>query len=151
MQIVVTGTNTKISEDELIFAVNVMSKQLMSGQLLKHLFIDIIFGPISKFHGLCDTNENNSGKFRDFDIYIRNSMSRKNQLCTLAHELVHVKQYATGELNPYIKNKKHLQWKKSMVDLDSVNYWDLPWEIEAHGKEPALYNHYLRSLKELND
>jgi len=151
MQIVVTGTNTKISEDELIFAVNVMSKQLMSGQLLKHLFIDIIFGPISKFHGLCDTNENNSGKFRDFDIYIRNSMSRKNQLCTLAHELVHVKQYATGELNPYIKNKKYLQWKKSVVDLDTVNYWDLPWEIEAHGKEPGLYNHYLRSLKELND
>ena len=26
-----------------------------------------------------------------------------------------------------------------IYDVDKVNYWDLPWEIEAHGRERGLY------------
>jgi hypothetical protein len=45
-------------------------------------------------------------------------------LTTLAHEMVHVKQFARGELEPSLT-----RWKKRVDDFD--DYWDQPWEKEA--------------------
>ena len=30
------------------------------------------------------------------------------------------------------------RWQNNLVD-SQTNYWDLPWEIEAHGKELGLF------------
>lgn len=58
----------------------------------------------------------------------------------LAHELVHVKQYITGELK-HGKNNITL-WKGEKYDEKITDYWDLPWEIEAYGREVGLYTRY---------
>ena len=52
---------------------------------------------------------------------------------TLAHEMVHVKQYVRHEL------KEPTVWKGTNINTDKVEYWDLPWEIEAHGREIGLF------------
>ena len=57
-------------------------------------------------------------------------------LRTLAHELVHVKQYIRGELT---WRDRGLLWKGvSHNPKNLLHYYDLPYEIEAHGREYGL-------------
>ncbi len=57
-------------------------------------------------------------------------------LRTLAHELVHVKQYIRGELT---WRDRGLLWKGVNLNPDNLlEYYDLPYEIEAHGREYGL-------------
>ena len=56
-------------------------------------------------------------------------------LKTIAHEMVHGKQYLRGELNGW-----HDKWQgKSTKKYDNTPYKDLPWEIEALALEEVLY------------
>ena len=63
--------------------------------------------------------------------------SKRRIMETIAHEMVHIKQYAKGELVD-LSRCGSTRWLENVVDT-STNYWDLPWEIEAHGKEPGLF------------
>ena len=65
-------------------------------------------------------------------------------LSSLAHEMVHIKQFATGELvdNPSGKTVKWMGKRVSVRDDDG--YWTLPWEIEAYGRQPGLYARFCR-------
>jgi hypothetical protein len=56
---------------------------------------------------------------------------------TVAHEMVHVKQYARGELYQGSRIAKH-RWQGKWIS-NNVDYWDHPWEIEAHGREAGLF------------
>lgn len=52
----------------------------------------------------------------------------------LAHEMVHAKQYALGQLKV---RGKSWYWMGRRVKVD---YYDTPWELEAFGKERILAN-----------
>ena len=80
----------------------------------------------------CETDDN-----RTFEIEVDRSQSLRDLLETVAHEMVHVKQYARRELHP----DKHV-WMGKTVNPDDVNYWDQPWEIEAHGRQLGLFIRY---------
>ena len=75
---------------------------------------------------------------REFEIEIDRGQSLRKLLETVAHEMVHVKQYARRELNANIDGC----WMGKTVDPKKTNYWDLPWEIEAHGRETGLFVRY---------
>ena len=51
---------------------------------------------------------------------------RDELINTLAHEMVHVKQYITGELSEDLD-----VWKGKKINSDDIDYDDQPWEIEA--------------------
>ena len=70
---------------------------------------------------------------RDFELEINKTSSLRRILETVAHEMVHVKQYARKELTQDVT-----VWKGQPVEPDT-EYWDLPWEIEAHGREIGLF------------
>jgi hypothetical protein len=74
---------------------------------------------------------------RTFELEIDRTQSLRQLLETIAHEMVHVKQYARRELNP---NKQ--VWLGKTYNPKKVSYWDLPWEIEAHGREVGLFVRY---------
>jgi len=59
----------------------------------------------------------------EYEIDIKRSLRLRDMLTTLAHELVHVKQYELGQY----KNE------------EEFGYWDKPSEIEAHGRETGLF------------
>ena len=63
-------------------------------------------------------------------------MPMRKLLETIAHEMVHVKQYARGELYQGIRVNKY-RWQGKWVG--NMDYWDEPWEIEAHGREAGLF------------
>jgi hypothetical protein len=71
---------------------------------------------------------------REFDIEIDRTQPMRKMLETLAHEMVHVKQFARRELHP-----ANDEWYGKTYNPKKVDYWDLPWEIEAHGRETGLF------------
>jgi hypothetical protein len=59
-----------------------------------------------------------------------------NWLSTLAHEMVHVRQFAKGELNSTMS-----QWKSNKY-CDNIEYWDQPWEKEARRLQGKLVEEF---------
>ena len=76
---------------------------------------------------------------REFTIRVDSTQGLQDMLCTVAHEMVHVKQYARGELKDFSRTIKLCKWKGTTMEWEKVNYYDLPWEIEAHGREKGLF------------
>lgn len=69
-------------------------------------------------------------------------------LAVLAHEMVHVKQYVTGEL---VDKGKYCLWKGKKFEeyeANSEEYFFSPWEVEAYGMQVGLYRMYCRSMEE---
>jgi hypothetical protein len=83
------------------------------------------------------TNDANYGyachlEDNDYEVEIKRSLPMREMLTTLAHELVHVKQYVKGEMPDVITEG---------------DYWDRPHEIEAHGRELGLFIRWCESNK----
>jgi hypothetical protein len=97
---------------------------------------------------------NLSGKPRHFEIRLKFFRKKEKMISTLAHELVHLKQFAKLELNDSLN-----KWKGFPVEEEKISYHDLPWEVEAYCIEEVLMRQYLQykdwilivSLNENND
>jgi len=70
-------------------------------------------------------------------------------LRTLAHEMVHVKQYIMGELT---FKKGQMCWKKQKVDFKSGgDYYRSPHEVEANGLERWLQLGYIAAWNKIEE
>ena len=125
--IIVTG-GTKRQKDLVTSMVHYCISMLMPR--MKTLEITIKLTTPKGAMGYCLELDNN----RQFEIEINRSLSQRKLLETLAHEMVHVKQYARRELHPSTD-----AWMGKTYNPKKVSYWDLPWEIEAHGREVGLF------------
>jgi|TARA_R110002074_G_scaffold28135_3_gene81134 hypothetical protein len=83
------------------------------------------------------TNEACDVRPREFDVDINKHTRLRRLLETVAHEMVHVKQFARGELYQSSVTAKH-RWQGNW-QRGEKHYYDLPWEIEAHGREIGLF------------
>lgn len=54
---------------------------------------------------------------------------------TLAHEMVHFKQYAKGHLR---KDGDIFHWRGKQYSAD-MPYLDMPWEVEAYSKQELMF------------
>ena len=102
----------------------------------------------SNIYGFCDWNDTNY-RGRDFTISIHPKLSKKETLLAIAHEMTHVKQYAKGELSDSMKVMYRCKWQGKQYNTDKIDYWDTPWEIEAHGRERGLYVQFIEHLRGL--
>jgi hypothetical protein len=84
-------------------------------------------------------------KPRKFRITLNKHYKKKQTLITLAHEVVHLKQYAKGELTDQT-TRNNVRWKKREIDEQTIHYFDLPYEVEAYGREWGLYARYMESV-----
>ena len=71
-------------------------------------------------------------------------------LKTLGHELVHVKQYVKGELTTDRYGALRYNGVHYYVDT-LTDYFELPYEIEAYGREKGLLVGFLAIWKHLED
>lgn len=85
--------------------------------------------------------KNTSFPPKKFIITITNKFKILRSLMLLAHEMVHLKQHAIGELKWDLKNNTSIWMDKTYKD-DDIDYWDMPWEIEAHGREKGLVHQW---------
>lgn len=87
--------------------------------------------------------------FRPKEFTINVDVSQKDSMVlnTIAHELVHVKQWAKGEMYELQSQRNCYKYKGSKVDRKKLDYWDLPWEIEAHGHSVGLVVQWTRTFE----
>jgi len=69
-------------------------------------------------------------------MLIDSKLDMERLVLTIAHEMVHVKQYARGQIKE-IRGRKTKYWMGKKV---RKGYFEQPWEIEAFSKERILAN-----------
>lgn len=117
------------------------AEQLMSPRVLENIFIRIKFNSKIDAHGYASVTEfSPTYKPRQFEIELHPGIGAKEILKTLAHEMVHIKQYAMGDMNI-----NGTRWMGSRVD--EPDYWVQPWEIEAYGTQPGLWVKFAKEEK----
>jgi len=62
--------------------------------------------------------------------------------------MVHLKQYAKGELKDYIKPARMIGWMGEKYLMEELDYWEQPWEIEAYGREKGLYFKFMQHWRD---
>jgi hypothetical protein len=104
---------------------------------MKTLDINIRLKTINEdSYGYCLSTSN-----REFEIEIDKDMPLRRLLETVAHEMVHVRQYARKQLTG------DYTWQGKTYHPKCCDYWDQPWEIEAHGREVGLFIRWAESQK----
>jgi hypothetical protein len=136
MQIKIVG-GTKAQKNYVKSMVKFCAKKLMPR--MHNLDITVkLTGLKGEAYGYCLSNEDETtDRPRTFELEIERGLQLRRLLETVAHEMVHVKQYARGELYQGVRIAKH-RWQGKWVS-NSIDYWEQPWEIEAHGREAGLF------------
>lgn len=131
---IITGkVNKKYRE-----AIEFFATELFTPQMKRHIELRIRKRDLGTWHGFVSIEDYNVlNQPRSFVIELHKGDDEKEHLKTLAHELVHVRQYARNELNDEMNT-----WKGRKVDSDSIPYEEQPWEIEAIKLGNELYELY---------
>ena len=155
MIITIKGNRLRHVDKKLIHdALEWLVCSLVGTRLAHYICIDVVLDKtLSKETGclaLCGPSDYDYGsRHRDFEIILDPTLTRNTMLCTLAHESVHVKQYARGEIRD---NSSHSRMKAGVRKWLGKNYkikddGSEPWEREAYRKERALTKEYKKALK----
>lgn len=114
------------------------ASELMSKKVLENVYLRIKFSDKIAAFGYAEIiGYNDSRKAREFEIELHSGIGARNILKTLAHEMTHIKQYVYSETNESLT-----RWKGLRLNPDNIDYWEQPWEIEAHGMETGLFQKF---------
>lgn len=142
-----TNRCKNITPKELRQATRFFAERILGKRLARNIAIDITLEKMRYAYGFCYPLEFGRA-IRDFDISINKKLSRTLILKTLAHEMVHVCQFARGKLK--FLDFDIGKWGKRVYRTDLQNYHKLPWEVEALKIEKILYREYTKYLKKIN-
>ena len=133
----ITGKIPRGQKQAILF----FADKLLSKQMQRHVSVRFSFVR-NMFHlGLTQVcGYNAKDKPREFVIEVCREQIGRELLMTLAHEMVHVKQYVYNELN-----EEMTKWKGQSVCSRFIAYDDQPWEIEAETYAEELCNEYEKS------
>lgn len=144
MKVYVRNARDRKFTSILKLACDTYARRLFKRQMLPNLVFHIHIHEKLGYNGLCGALD--LYKPREFEIDLARQRNKLNMMATLAHEMVHAKQFAYGEMRDrYIKRRMVTLWKGE--DYSHLKYWDQPWEIEAYGLEPGLLAHFLNQHK----
>ena len=120
------------------------AERLMSKRLVKTLVLNINlirnYTEKEGCEGSCIWDEWETAKTpREYTIELDSSVNIRNILINLAHEMVHVKQWVKGEMYEYSSNSNMVRFMKKKYDMNDMDYYDYPWEIEAFGCQLGLF------------
>lgn len=130
INIVITGTKSKKLKTDLTEACMFYMKCLGFRKRKRVLEIFINIGHFDNY-GLCEFNQDYY--WPEVIIHINRDYGRDEMLKTLAHEMVHAKQYLRKELKQI---GEHLYWMGKKSDSEE-------WEVEAYFREEKLYGDYI--------
>ena len=148
IDLTVTGFSPRQTED-ITNAVSLFAHALGLSRI--KFTLDVERNLRSDVQGECVSEEDCKNP-RWFTITLRGKRSDEDMIKTLAHEMVHVKQYARNELGKEMTLAKGgdgiriaTRWKGEFWEpsKNECGYFDSPWEIEAYGREVGLYQRWL--------
>jgi hypothetical protein len=151
MQLTIKGRTTKKVNKKLIkFAARWYGRHLFSSKIYRKMKLTIHIAPLSMdLFGECTYKNPKQCKYK-YDIFINKKLSQKPLLITLAHEMVHAHQYASYQYVHYNRKTMHhlVKFNGKKYDINEVDYWDQPWEIDAAGREFGLYIRFINDMIE---
>lgn len=121
------------------FTANKLMPRMASKLSVEFYFVTNLFKREGVF-GDCGYYEGDAVP-RDFIIRLDAGIDEVDLLKTVAHEMVHVKQIARNELKELIRTPYYRFHKEYYPK--TIDYFDKPWEIEAHGREEGLVVRWL--------
>jgi len=150
MFVEIVGRSVKTPHNIVEKAATFFVQYLLTKRLSETINLTIEFERFSKGcndYAYCDyTGDNHRPK--DFVITIDKTLSKRETLMALAHECVHLRQYATGELKDIFRPVRMIKWRGVKFIDGELDYWDQEWEWEAYGREKGLYIKFMASLKD---
>ena len=149
MEINVYGTKNRKLTKQLSEAAEFFALCLMHTRTVKGIELDIEIVSNLEVQGYC-VNEDDTKRSRFFTIQLRKD-DADDMIQTLAHEMIHVKQYVKNEhLKRFATTKGGLKiesvwlgkvWRPTKGE---IHYYDSPWEIEAYGREVGLMHRWVK-------
>ena len=154
MQIIVRGSSERVSRKVVREAIEFFAERLMTERLHSSLKVQVSFVSDKEIDCASDCAPDyieSTIRPKTFELRIRNKLPLMTTIQSLAHEMVHIKQYARAELFDYFR-KPLCRWRGRFYDKESMDtetdaYWLAPWEIEARGYEEGLYNLFVKRMK----
>ena len=151
MKLTIKGRTTKRVKRSLIaHAARWYGRHLFDKKIYRKMKLTVHFKtmPIDIL-GECGYKDPKKCNYK-YEIELNRDMGERRILTTLAHEMVHARQYASGDYVAYKRESmSHLvKWNDYVYDLNEVDYWDLPWEIDASGRELGLYIRFINHMVE---
>jgi hypothetical protein len=149
MEIRHRGWNTDLTRSEIEYATGFFLKKLMPHQLVSKLTVNMSITDLGNYKGECCQESVEIGTNpREFWVGLSKKLKRRGTLRVIAHECVHIKQGATGQMWDYSgADAGWTRWNKRDVRDKDWAYKQRPWEKEAFRREKVLYNAYMRHLK----
>lgn len=146
MIIDITGESKSLSKEETLQAIEFCASLLFTKSQRNRIVLTVDYDRLPKtYYGFCEKVLKD-----EFIITIHKTLGKKNTLCSLFHEMVHVNQYSRGHLYDYYGDRKKMKWRGKIIkNYERKDYWDWEWEIEAHGREHGLYVRYMQHVKTL--
>ena len=137
----INGSTKKVRKDiELAswqYAEKLMGKRLMAGlEININLKKDLLTEEGQEGTAIWDDD---GYRPKEFTINLDTTVNFRNLLINLAHEMVHVKQWAKDEMYEYMNTMGMVRFKGERIHLEETDYWDYPWEIEAYGRQLGLF------------
>ena len=111
---------------------------MMNELKLKNIFIDVEVSNLfvnEKAYGFCSCQNKT-----EFLIELDQTLNVQELIETICHEMIHVKQYATGEL---VEKGKKILYKNCLYESSSDSS---PWEKEAYEKEIIFADKFINTF-----
>jgi len=151
MKLILRTKGVTLTQNErkiLKMATHFYASRLMSDRLSNSLEINLNvikdFYAQNKILGEAFPKGDDSKNKKQFVINLEWNKIGKKLLQCLAHEMVHVKQYAKGELK-FHERGNLVTFQREQYQGDE--YWESLWEIEAYGREVGLYQKFKPTFK----
>ena len=97
--------------------------------------------------GYCQKHDDEALPYYLVGIDERILDGEEHPLSILAHEMVHIKQYVSGEL---VDTGTKCLWKGQEYEEyvpSSEEYFFSPWEVEAFGMQVGLFHLYMKGIE----
>lgn len=142
MEINVDGASNKL-ENYTINAVEFVMSKFFNLDELEYISVEVNFTDDCDDEGGCAGDIDDG----DFLIEVKKDLPMRDKMITLMHELVHMKQHISLEMKYDISNDETTWQDKKFLNC-YIDYWDRPWEIEAHGRQLGLFIRWVEDMGE---
>lgn len=148
MRLTIKGRSTKKVKKSLIkTAARWYGRHLFDSKIYKKIKLTVYLKSLDDIFGECIYDDPKDCKYQ-YNINLDKDLNQKILLTTLAHEMVHARQFASYQYVAYKrKTMNHIvKFNGKQYNLNNVNYWDHPWEIDAAGREFGLYIRFIDDM-----
>jgi len=152
MELTVVGAKDRNLTKIFRLAANFFAAKLLSPRIARKIVLKITIRDNLGAGGYCNCIPSTNTP-RMFVIDILRTKKKIHMFIALAHEMVHLKQLATGELKDKKLKAKYIRVWRGEIYEDDISYWDHPWEFEAYGLQDSLVAKFLlehNQFKNLN-